>query len=525
MLFKRIKLNKTLRIVFFSAIVGFVSAIIIHYFAFAAENTFELTEIIYDYVRNNLIYLFLLIPSIAALAFIASIITKHSPASRGGGVPFTEGVIRGHLNYKWFVAILGMVAGTLLSILMGLPLGSEGPSIFIGGALGYGFSNIFNLSSHDKRILATSGACTGLAVAFNTPLAGIIFSVEEAHRKFSPSILLPSMVAVIVGILTKKLIFGDTIYLDAYALIDVTPNLTHIIGAVIVGLSCGLFGCFFNFARNKKVTALDRIPSMWKILITAGIAMFFCLVLPYTMGVGKKLFLDIAIISAGIIALTLFAKFLMIVIASRCGASGGVFIPMMSLGAMTGALISQLLTVMGFQNSIMLLTLMGACAFFTAAVRAPFTAVVMSFEITGFSLDGFFPMIIAVMSGYFIAELLKTKPLYENILEHLIKDLNKPEEIIQIESNFTVSKFSLANQTCLRDLMLPNNSYVTKVRREDRLIKPDGDTKLLTGDMLSIVHEQVHDDIEQLQRIFEFKTPNTKSKKIIKNTLNNNEII
>lgn len=525
MLFKKIKLNKTLHIVFFSAIIGFISAIIIHYFTFAAENTFELTEIIYDYIRSHVIYLLILIPSIAVLTFLSSIIAKHFPASRGGGVPYTEGVIRGRLKYNWLAAIFGMTTGTLLSILMGLPLGSEGPSIFIGGALGFGFSNIFKLSSHDKRILATSGACTGLAVAFNTPLAGIIFSVEEAHRKFSPSILLPSMVAVIVGISTKKMIFGDKIYLDAYALIDVTPNLTHIIGALVVGLACGLLGCFFNSVRNKKVAALDRIPSLWKILIAAYVAMIFCLVLPYTMGVGKKLFIDIAVISVGIIALTLLSKFLMIVLASRCGASGGIFIPMMSLGAMTGALISQLLTVMGFQNSIMLLTLMGACSFFTAAVRAPFTAVVMSFEITGFSLDGIFPMIIAVMAGYFMAELLKTKPLYENILEHLIQESNKPEELTQIESNFTVSKPSYANKHCLRDLILPNNSYATKLHRDDRLIKPDGDTELLAGDVVSIVHEQTKEDIEQLQKIFEFKTQNVKSKRLMKKDLNNNETI
>lgn len=510
---KNVKHNTVVRTVFFSAIIGFISAIVIHYFTFAADHAFEFTETVYEYVREHIIFLLVLIPSTAALAIMASVIAKYSPASRGGGVPYTEGVIRGRLKYNWYFAILGMAAGTLLAILMGLPLGCEGPSIFIGGAIGYGCSKIFKQSSHDKRILATSGACTGLAVAFNTPLAGIIFSVEEAHRRFSPSILLPSMVAVVVGIFTKKFIFGDKIYLAAYALIDVTPNITHIIGAVMVGLICGFFGCLFNIVRNKKFAPLDRMPSMWKILISAGVAITFCLLLPYTMGVGKKLFIDIAIISTGAIALTLLAKFLMIVLASRCGASGGVFIPMMSLGAMIGALTSQLLTVVGLENSIMFLTLMGAFAFFTAAVRAPFTAVVMSFEVTGFSLDGIFPMTAAVMAGYFMAEFLKTKPLYENMLEHLIEEFNHPSEKPQVESIFTVSNASLANQSCLRDLILPNNSYVSQVNRNGRIIKSDGDTRLLTGDILSVFHEQIQDDVDQLHIIFEFTANSAKTRK------------
>lgn len=513
MKFGNSKHGAVIRIVLFSAIVGFISAVIVHFFTFATEHTFELTEIIYDYVRGHTVYLLLLIPSVAILAILASIIARYSPASRGGGVPFTEGVIRGRLKYKWYIALLGMISATLLATIMGLPLGSEGPSIFIGGAVGYGFSNIFKHSSHDKRILATAGACTGLAVAFNTPLAGIIFSVEEAHRRFSPSILLPAMVAVVVGVLTKKFIFGDSVYLAEYATIDVSANMNHVIGALIIGIVCGLFGCLFNIVLNKKIPKFDKIPPMWKILISASVAMAFCLVLPYTMGVGKNLFIDIAIIGAGTIALTLTAKFFMIILASRSGASGGVFVPMMSLGAMLGALISQLLGVLGFENSIMFLTLIGAFAFFAAAVRAPFTAVVMSFEITGFALDGLFLMTVAVMAGYFMAELLKTKPLYENILERLIEEHGESDEILQTESRFTVSKSSLANHNCLRDLILPSNSYVIKVSRNEQIIKPDGDTRFSDGDILSVVHEQLQEDIEQLRRIFEFKPSTAKTKK------------
>lgn len=513
-----LKKHNTLRIVLFSMIIGIVSAVIIHYFTLAADNAFELSVSAYEYVREHLVYLAVLIPSVAALAIIAGLIAKYFESSRGGGVPFTEGIVRGRLHYNWYLAIIGMAFATLLSILMGLPLGCEGPSIFIGGAIGYGFASLLQQSSHDKRVLATAGACTGMAVAFNTPLAGIIFSVEEAHRRFSPSILLPSMVAVVSGVFTKKFIFGDKIYLGDYASIDVTLNLSHVVSGLTVGIVCGLFGCLFCLLLTRKKNHMNRIPVMFKILIPAAISMLFCLILPYTMGVGKAVFLDIAFISAGIIALTLIAKFFMIVLASRSGASGGIFIPMMSLGAMTGALISLAFTRIGLDNSIMFLTLMGACSFFAAAVRAPFTAIVLSFEITGFSLDAIFPITAAVMAAYVIAELIKTKPLYETILENLLEKEHKTEDTLQVTSDFNVLKYSFADSRCLRDLILPNNSLITKVSRNEHIIKPDGDTKLRAGDILTVTHEQDEKDIEQLHNIFE--GPNSKKAKKNKDTHN-----
>ncbi|MDG9688473.1 chloride channel protein, partial [Streptomyces sp. DH18] len=118
---------------------------------------------------------------------------KNEPMISGSGIPQVEGVLLRELDMTWWKVILGKFFGGVLSIGSGLSLGREGPSVQLGAAIGQGFSKVFRRIKIEEKYLITSGASAGLAAAFNAPLAGAMFALEEVHKNFSPLILLSAL--------------------------------------------------------------------------------------------------------------------------------------------------------------------------------------------------------------------------------------------------------------------------------------------------------------------------------------------
>lgn len=483
-----------------AALIGFLCAFIVYGFNVLADWCVDTSAHIYHLVRENPAFIPLVVLGVAALALFAGYTAKLIPQIRGGGIPFTEGVVRGKLTFKWFLAMPAMLIATCISILMGLSVGSEGPSIYLGSSTGYGVSNIFRYRHQERRLYATAGACSGLAVAFNTPLVGIIFSVEEAHRRFSPQIIIPAMVAVVTGVLTRRFLFETPLFFqDIKGLIDGTPTAAHIIAALIIGTIVGIFAVLFNFMILKPVKFLDRIPQQFKILIPAALAIIAGLFIPYANGSGKAVFIDMAEIAFWSLVLILVVKLFLLVLSSRSGASGGIFVPMMTLGAIIGALISNIMSLMGIEHSIVYLVLMGAGCMFAASVRAPLTAIVLAFEVTVMDMDGLIGITAAVMIAYSVAELTKSKPLYEAMLERILERENIHKTEPMREFSLIVSKGSFAVGRIIRDLVLPDNTVIIKITRKTITFVPDGETEIEVGDAIIVAceaHNIVHNEKE-----------------------------
>lgn len=479
---------------FWSAVVGFVTAFIVFFFNYTLEHLSALSLKIYSYVKGHLVFLPLLFLGAAALALFIGYTVKLIPEATGGGIPCIEGVSRGKLTLRWFLALPAMFIASCASIFTGLSLGGEGPSVFMGGAAGYGISKISKLRRQELRTLTSAGACSGLAVAFGAPLSGIMFSVEEAHRRFSPSILLPAVVSVITSMLTVKIFFGTGIYLD-YGHIAVDVNLSHIIGAFAVGLVSGGLGCLFNAAVTRKNAHLDRIPKQFKVLIPAALAVIAGLLLPQAIGGGKLILKDIAGLAAAgaLLPVAVFLlKFVLTAASSRSGASGGLFIPMLALGALCGTTVSILLKTIGLENNIIYLSLMGAGAFFAASVRAPLTAVVLIFEITLFDVSAILGIVIAVGSAFLISELMKSKPLYESLLEmKLIQNGVYDGKNEKTDIPITVSAGSYAVKRYINEIILPAKSIITTIVRDGVSVVPDASTRIEAEDILIISCEEI----------------------------------
>ena len=141
-------------------------------------------------------------------------LSRKEPMASGSGIPQVKGVLLGVMKLRWFSVLWVKIVGGVLAIGAGLSLGREGPSIQLGAVSAQGISRFLGRTSIEERYLMTSGASAGLAAAFNAPLAGVIFALEELHRNFSIMVLLPSMAAAFTATLISRGVFGrDAVFI------------------------------------------------------------------------------------------------------------------------------------------------------------------------------------------------------------------------------------------------------------------------------------------------------------------------
>ena len=193
-----------------------------------------------------------------------------------------------------------------------------------------------------------------------------------------------------------------------------------------------------------------------------------------------------------ILLAVLILKFLLMLLAYNSGATGGLFIPMLALGAVIGALMGKLFIACGMSaNYYPLMVCVGMTTFFAASVRTPITATVLIVEITGYSTD-FLPAVIAIFSAYIVAELLGNKPVYDSMLERYLKQ-NKPcatPKVVKLEVDVCEGAFII--DRCISDVLWPASCVVRGVVRKDELFVPGADTRIKSGDVL-IVQAETYD--------------------------------
>lgn len=433
------------------------------------------------------------------------------PTSKGSGIPLAEGCARGLLKVNWLKNAAALIAGSLLSFMSGMPLGSEGPSIGVGGLVGEGIGRIAKKPIEFRRYLITGGASAGLAAAFNAPLTGVAFALEETHRRFSPWILLAAFSAVVPAILTSQLIFwafGQNAYLYGLGIHEGSAVLSFLAQAqyssaalffkvcavaVICGSACAALATAFNYLIfglsklfNKiKNPVLRLLPAF---LLTAACGLLYC----FTIGSGERTLEEVVQHAAlWLMFALLAARFALTAVASGSGATGGLFIPMIAIGGIFGTIVAYVCKLCGMDeayapNIIMLCI----SAYIAASVRAPISAIAMSVELTA-SFTNLLPCVIAVCVALGLAGVMRSAPLYERMTEELQRRMGVPENNINMTVHGTVLSSSVACGKRIRDILWPYNSLVTELIRDGEDIVPDGETVLLEGDNLTVRAEKV----------------------------------
>lgn len=266
---------------------------------------------------------------LAALFFIGGALygmCRYAPMASGSGIPQVKGVILGFFKMKWFRILWVKITAGALGIGAGLSLGREGPSIQIGAVAAQGLSRLMGRTRMEERYLITSGASAGLAAAFNAPLAGTMFALEELHRNFSGAVLLPTMASAISATIVSQFFFGSATSFSFPLLVHLPSE--YLWCVALIAVSCGFAGIVFNHGL-LHMDAFYGLPifrsQYMKIMFALFAATILAFTLPDVLGGGNFLVdsLAKARYGFGFLAALLLAKFLFTLISYGCGVPGG----------------------------------------------------------------------------------------------------------------------------------------------------------------------------------------------------------
>ncbi len=483
-----------LPILFKSVLVGLVAGVVVAAYrlilTYAGEGSIEF----YKMLNGHLQFIPLVFIFLGLLGYGVGILVSKYEMIRGSGIPQVSGVILGYFKHNWVSTLIAKFIGGIVSISAGLSLGREGPSIQIGACVAEGVGNIFGSSRTEKRILIASGASAGLAAAFNAPLAGAMFAVEEIFKYFSPIILLSTMASAITADFVSKIVFGmspifnftleGVIQLNQYWLL-------FLLGGIL-----GAAGAFYNYILlftqklYKKIPVLNVKSRLVVPFLCAGLIGLYY---PLALGSGHQIIEVLQSTSSlQFLLILLVVKFVFSMISFGSGAPGGIFFPLLILGAIIGAIFGNItINFLGgdpvlFSNWVVL----AMAGYFTAIVRAPITGIILLIEMTG-SLNHLLPLAIVSIVAYILADLLNSKPIYESMLDKLIKErklhVDSKDNSRKITVENIVQHGSEAENKEVRQLAIPKSSLLIAVRRHGHDIIPHGYTKIRVQDYLVLL--------------------------------------
>ena len=144
---------------------------------------------------NSPIRIVIMFAALIAIGLLVGWITQSEPMIKGSGIPQVEGQVRGYFTPKWLPVLVKKFVAGAIAVFCGLSLGREGPSIQLGAMAAQGIAETTHRKFPDSRFIIICGACAGLSAAFNAPLAGILFALEEIHKSFSYRSVFSAMVA------------------------------------------------------------------------------------------------------------------------------------------------------------------------------------------------------------------------------------------------------------------------------------------------------------------------------------------
>lgn len=347
------------------------------------------------------------------------LVRRFSPEAAGSGIPHLKSVVLGEKEMTWRRLLPVKFLAGVCGIGGGLALGREGPTIQMGGATGIMVSEWFKVrpGEGERRALISAGAGAGLAAAFNSPLAGMIFVLEELQGKITPVVFIAAFLASVAADVVSRVLIGESPVFPLHNL--AVPTLHAIPLALILGVICGFAGVLFNRALLKTLDVFDRVRRWPAFLVgaLAGVAVGFASwMLPGVAGSGG-IFVERALageIATRPIFALLALRFALTMMSYGSGAAGGIFAPLLVLGALGGLAVGRVAhefaPVWAAQPEIF--AVLGMGALLTAIVRAPLTGIVLMVELTG-KYDFMLPLLASCLVAYGVAEGLRDVPIYE----------------------------------------------------------------------------------------------------------------
>lgn len=495
---------------------GLVAVLYRYMLSFAEEGLYS----VIDMVKGSWWKVALWLIFLGVLGFFVSQLTRWEPNAAGSGIPQVNGEVKGKLTVNWWRTIIVKLIGGTASVFAGLSLGREGPSVQLGGMAGKGVARITKADKTTEIRMISCGAGAGMAAAFNAPLAGIMFVLEEIHHSFDKNILCMGIVSTVVADYVSKMFFGQSTIFN-YSTVNFP--LKHYWILILLGIIIGLAGVgytkFMLYSQTlyKKISVVPNYIKLPIIFIISGVV---GLIMPQILCGGhsmeKILMIDQPTI--GVMFGLLIAKFLFGALCFASGAPGGTLYPLCILGTYLGAAFGSIaINATGLPEGLWEeFAVIGMAGFFSATIKSPITGVVLVFELTG-NMNNILPLVTVALISYAVSNLLGSEPIYEALLLRLPttngnKEFTKHSE--KIIKSFVIPTGSDLNHKKIKDIDWGRHALIVTVERGEESITPNGDVELLSGDeiVFLISQRKLAKDEEHLEELFaeQYKPTNNK---------------
>jgi H+/Cl- antiporter ClcA len=473
-----------------SVLVGVLSGLIIVCYR-TAISFFELKRISFlSLARGSWLSLAAWLVGATAIGLLVAFLIKRAPYIKGSGIPQVKASLMRRIHPVWKKELPYKFVGGSLALGVGFSLGREGPSIQLGALTGGAISDAIGRSEY-KRYLVTAGAAAGISAAFNAPLAGVLFCVEELHKNISPTMLTSSLIASFCANAVMWAFYGNS-PVFGITLNAVLP-LNLYFTTILIGILSGVVGSLFNRGLLAFQVAYKRAFANETLRVSSAflIVALVSIVAPVLTGGGDRL---IEAVETGRFALwpiiaLLAGKMVFTLFSYSSGTPGGIFLPMLAIGALLGSLSNSLLVPMGVPSGYLEnFILIGMVGFFTAVVRAPITGAVLITEMAG-SFAHFPAFILVSVIASIVSGLLKTKPIYDSLLVQIAPEPLKSDSSRPVILHIPVLEGSIL-ETCTHvQEHLPAGCILVSVEHGEDDIFPHADLDIQPGDILRIVVE------------------------------------
>ena len=357
-----------------------------------------------------------LVPTLGAL-LTGYLLYKYFPLARGSGIPQTRAALFIHDGRISLRSVVGKFVCCSISLASGIPLGREGPSVYIGSGLASTIARRLGMGRAQVRALIPVGGAAALAAAFNTPIAAVLFSLEEIIGDLHAPVLGSVVLASAASWMVLHLVLGDNplFHVPGYHLVSPGELGAYVVLGIVGGLSSIAFVKLLLWLRVQ----FAKMPraSLWIQPVVGGLSVgLIGYFVPQVLGVGydqveRVLNGDVLL---KVVALLAVLKIISTAVAYASGNAGGIFGPSLFIGAMVGASVGAVAHLL-FPSSTAgpgAYALVGMGTAFAGIVRTPLTSVIMIFEVTR-DYTIIVPLMISNLIAFYISQRFQKVPIYE----------------------------------------------------------------------------------------------------------------
>lgn len=488
----RFSLSSILSFVWRGIVVGCVSGIVVSVFRLLIAIGFAQMLHYYKLSHQQPVYLLAILSLSLAITLVIGFLIRSDPDIKGSGIPHVEGELKGLLHPDWWSVLWKKFVGGVLAISMGFMLGREGPSIQLGAMTGKGIAKSLKAERMEQRVLIASGAAAGLSAAFNAPIAGLLFVVEEIYHQFSRLVWITALVASLVANFISLNIFGLTPVLDMPGDLAVLPLKYYWI-LLLLGAFLGLMGYVYEQTTLKATIIYDflgkvsHLPSHFYGIFVAILILPIGYFYPQLLGGGNSLITSLSTshLTLMIVCLYFIIRFVWSMLSYSSGLPGGIFLPILTLGALLGFGFGLFFEPFGLYSSqyLSLFVVLGMAGYFGAISKAPLTGMILVTEMVG-DFRQLMTIAVVTLVAYIVMDLLKGEPIYEALLAKL----SVPQDREVIEP--TLIELTVSDKIAgkyVRDLTLPKNVLITTQIHAKTSEVVSGSTRLNAGDTIFLV--------------------------------------